>query len=617
MKSKSPVPAGKKRAPRAAAATAAPATPPAKKRPSKAPAKAAAPVATRSRAKLPRPMGLLVLGMHRSGTSALTRTLNLLGAALSDDLLQPTSNNPLGFWEWKPAYDLHNELLGTVDSRWDEWTGVDAKWFRSPVGEAYAHRLATLLRRQFGDKPLFAVKDPRLCRLVPLWRRAGEIAKMEFRAVVVIRSPLEVAASLKAGKGTSRSKAMLVWLRHILDAEHDSRGLPRVFLTYDDLLTDWRAAMTKVSEGLDFTWPRWTMKAEREIDEFLSGDNRHHQAGELSASRGVPQWVATAYRAAVALSKDRDNLEAMAELDSVRKAFDLASNAFWSFHSTEMDALRESMDQRRAETSRELKGALGRIETLTAERAAREQEISAEAQVREAQRLQREAADKQAVTAAQAAAEALETARVEARQAGQVLKLAVVARQAAEAEVIRLIGALKARDAADAQQTAANQAAATQRTAADQAAASQQAVAEQLEREARLSREAAETSKAEAERLAHALAVHEELLAASQTEARQSALTLKEVDGARVAIWTESKRLSQVLLATQEMLSAKTAEAEQSAGALKHLSRLELDTEAQARRLADELAVHTADEARLGAILSEIERGFADMTDGV
>jgi hypothetical protein len=48
---------------------------------------------------LPGAQALLVFGMHRSGTSALTRVLNLRGAALSRQMVAPKSDNPRGYWE--------------------------------------------------------------------------------------------------------------------------------------------------------------------------------------------------------------------------------------------------------------------------------------------------------------------------------------------------------------------------------------------------------------------------------------------------------------------------------------------------------------------------------------
>jgi hypothetical protein len=326
--------------------------------------------------------------MHRSGTSALTRALNLLGAALPVELLEPTASNPLGFWEWSKAYRLHNELLSGIDSRWDDWTRIDPNWFRSPASEASARRLADMLIEEFADKPLFAVKDPRTCRFYPLWLRAADLAKMELRPILIIRHPLEVVGSLAAGKDMGKPHALLLWLRYVLDAEAASRGQTRIVLTYHELLQDWRAALSRTGEGLGLVWPRWTDQAEEEIDAFLSAEERHHVAREFARGRrsGVPEWVQEAYQALTSLARGDDS-GATGTLDEVRAAFDVASSTFGPlFHANARQL--ERLSRKRQGSEETLAVALRELDQLKAEttalRAKVEQEQNAAAALRSA-----------------------------------------------------------------------------------------------------------------------------------------------------------------------------------------------------------------------------------------
>src|SRR5581483_5443085 len=97
--------------------------------------------------------------------------------------------------------------------------------------------LEQILRSEYGDSTLFVVKDPRLCRLIPLWLAALERYGARPSFVITTRNPLEVAGSLRARNGFSATKSYLLWLRHLLDAERDSRGFPRVFTSYEQLLS--------------------------------------------------------------------------------------------------------------------------------------------------------------------------------------------------------------------------------------------------------------------------------------------------------------------------------------------------------------------------------------------
>ena len=86
------------------------------------------------------------------------------------------------------------------------------------------------------------------------------------------------------------AEGLLLWLRHCLAAEHDTRGLPRSFLHYSDLLADWRPVVDRLAAELGLVWPVPPAAAAPEIDAFLSGELRHHAAGEGEALAGPPRW---------------------------------------------------------------------------------------------------------------------------------------------------------------------------------------------------------------------------------------------------------------------------------------------------------------------------------------
>ncbi|MEI9963388.1 MAG: hypothetical protein WDM92_00375 [Caulobacteraceae bacterium] len=191
----------------------------------RAPARAAA---VESPAVAPfKPIGLMVLGMHRSGTSATTRTLSLLGAALPKELLEANQYNPTGYWEPSRLRTLHDDLLRELDIRWDDWSAIDADWFRSPLARRYAREFAAFLADEFRNEPLFVLKDPRACRFVRLWRQAFDQAGMELKPVLALRNPMDVASSLAERDGMPETKAVFLWLRYMLEAEAGTRGLSR------------------------------------------------------------------------------------------------------------------------------------------------------------------------------------------------------------------------------------------------------------------------------------------------------------------------------------------------------------------------------------------------------
>jgi hypothetical protein len=319
---------------------------------------------------------LLVLGMHRSGTSALSGVLAKLGVESPKTLMPPTADNPKGYWESTAIMDFNNTMLASAGSRWDEWEAFNKDWVGTAAGKAAASRLPELLAEEFGDAPLFLVKDPRICRMLPAWLHGLAEADVAVKIVIPIRNPLEVAESLQTRNKLTRLQALLIWLRHVLDAEYDSRGQERVFARYADLLADWRSEVARIGKALDLQWPRMSGRTEAEIDAYLDRAMKHHTAEQkLPTGNAILAWVAEAHAAHCDLAEGRDGKAAEGRLDAVRKAFEAASWAFAPlFHEVRGD-LTLRLEARSADVGRasaEAKELRAEIARLTQQRAADE-----------------------------------------------------------------------------------------------------------------------------------------------------------------------------------------------------------------------------------------------------
>ncbi len=273
---------------------------------------------------------LLVLGMHRCGTSAATRVMSLLGADLPSNLMLPKAdNNEAGFWESLDTYKLNDKILESAGSRWDDWRRFNPDWVRSPKAREYKGQALEILEKEFGKSPLFVLKDPRICRLLPFWLEVFREFDSEVKCLLPLRNPLEVAASLKERDGFSPAKSYMLWLRHVLDAEKATRKTPRVFFAYDDLLMDWRDTVVRVSDRLDLSWPRKAAIAEVEIDRFLDHRHRHHSIGKADIDHRpeVAGWVRKASKALATLTENPHAKKTLRHLDSIRGEFNRASDA--------------------------------------------------------------------------------------------------------------------------------------------------------------------------------------------------------------------------------------------------------------------------------------------------
>lgn len=201
---------------------------------------------------------ILILGMHRSGTSLLARLINLLGATAPLTRMPATTENPSGYWESVPVTRFNNRLLASAGSDWKDDTPLPTSWFNDPARTEDIGEAIRILKEEFGEAPLFVLKCPRICRLLPFWERVFAEAGIRPKAIILTRDPVEVANSLAARAAIpafapaairSAASSALLWLRYTLDAERYSRNIPRYFVDHSAILKDWKTALQPVREG--------------------------------------------------------------------------------------------------------------------------------------------------------------------------------------------------------------------------------------------------------------------------------------------------------------------------------------------------------------------------------
>lgn len=240
----------------------------------------------------------VVVGMHRSGTSAMTRTLSLLGARLPKGVMLAHEDNPSGFWEAQRITDLNDEILQVLDSEWDDVFAFRPKQYLSNFDQYYVGRAVELLQQEFGDSELIALKDPRISVLTTFWDRALREAGYSTHYIVMVRNPLEVAESLRVRDAFPREKSLLLWSSYMIAADRDTRGHDRTFVSFEQLMAEWRAVRDRIQVETGIPFPRDTAAAAIEIDRFLDRRLRHHRVAsdDLQSRADVTEEVRTLFR---------------------------------------------------------------------------------------------------------------------------------------------------------------------------------------------------------------------------------------------------------------------------------------------------------------------------------
>lgn len=233
---------------------------------------------------------IVVLGMHRSGTSALVRGIAALGVELGSRLMPAEpEQNAKGFFEDVDFVDLNDRLLHALGRSWHSLEPIAPGEWQLPALQPLAEEAAALLARRLDAHPLWGMKDPRLARLLPFWRPLFEKAGIAVACVIALRNPLSVARSLAVRNGFRAEKSYLLWLGHMLAAVRDSAGCPRVVVDYDDLLNRPLPAMERIAAAIGLPMDAVVQRAVADYAESFLSTELRHSAFEPEALRADPR----------------------------------------------------------------------------------------------------------------------------------------------------------------------------------------------------------------------------------------------------------------------------------------------------------------------------------------
>ncbi len=252
-----------------------------------------------------------MLGMHRSGTSLVTRLVSLLGIALArtDDLLAGLPANPRGHWESKSLLKFDDRLLRELDSSWFSPPPIGGEELAQRLAPHRARALAAL--REAHPRRPFVWKDPRACLLLGFWSSV-----LERRAVyvVVARHPTEVAESLERRNGFTAPYSMALWERYMRLTLQNGAGLPTVLCTYDEVLAEpvaWCERLAAFLRGLGVALPP---VPQGPVSAFAAGDLRR---GRRSWQELEPAELFTPERMALVQAATRTGMHLAYEPPSV------------------------------------------------------------------------------------------------------------------------------------------------------------------------------------------------------------------------------------------------------------------------------------------------------------
>lgn len=294
------------------------------------------------------PTMLLVLGMHRSGTSVTARLLECLGAIQSKKLMQVQLDNPKGFFEDQEVQRFNNyKILHRIGISWNslgfaKWNTLsECEWAELEI------EAVNIIKNNYSlNNPLSVLKEPRICILLPFWLSVLKKSGYDVKVICSIRDPLSVSRSLNARDGFSITHGGMLYITYWLSILSNIQDLPVAFMEFDEIVEDPARVLGVVSDKLGITYPL-DLEARLRVfsSEFLDASLRHSKVDleNLQHEHALPSLSVELYKILLRASHSQDlkitadfNLFAKKNLLSIKQIF------------TEFDMLRVTLEARDA-----------------------------------------------------------------------------------------------------------------------------------------------------------------------------------------------------------------------------------------------------------------------------
>lgn len=265
---------------------------------------------------------VVVLGMHRAGTSALTRSLQVLGIGLGDNLYPATPENPKGYWEDQDCIAIDEEILGYLGAEFDrlclDWTIVSTN---AAIIRLHHKAVQFVLKRIAQNQGVWGVKDPRMCRLLGFWKKVFETSGCNVNYIISLRNPISIAKSLEKRNHLSPEQSYFLWLQHIVPTVLGSRKESRIVVDYDLLLGAPEEQIARIADHLKISFDKENNPLLEDFSRnFLDNNLRHstYSLSQTSLDGHLPHDALKAYEILLRVAKDEISINS----DEVQQGFE-------------------------------------------------------------------------------------------------------------------------------------------------------------------------------------------------------------------------------------------------------------------------------------------------------
>jgi hypothetical protein len=183
---------------------------------------------------------IVILGMHRSGTSMVAGILQQLGVDIGGDLLEAYISNPFGHFENKQFYEINKRILATCGG---DWLSPPPLEIILQQNNLYSKEIMDVINRNKSE--LWGWKDPRTAFTIDLFLPYLENPYF----IVCYRNNFDIASSLNRRDGLEIEECYLLidtYLKRIDDFFKKHPSLKKLDLSYEDIRKNPRIEIEKI-----------------------------------------------------------------------------------------------------------------------------------------------------------------------------------------------------------------------------------------------------------------------------------------------------------------------------------------------------------------------------------
>ncbi len=234
---------------------------------------------------------ILILGMHRSGTSSIAGLLHHIGIPMGKIFTKPILENPKGYFEDKPLVMLNHGIYQILNTDMYDTSLIDIQRF-SNIDPRFKELAIAILYNEYENHKTFGIKDPNMCVLFPFWENIFIEKNIDMRVIIPYRNPLEIAYSLHLRASLPILMGLTLWTKYMLLAEYYTKKYNRVFINYNNLINSTSKELQNIKDTLnidiDIDFDDKTNFIEKSLKHFdFSLDHLAYKLSEITINE---QW---------------------------------------------------------------------------------------------------------------------------------------------------------------------------------------------------------------------------------------------------------------------------------------------------------------------------------------